>query len=469
MFRLLQPYRKGIMQLIKLIMLLANLGIFAYTFYRFYSEASVYIKGSLAVVLIYAVTLYAMQRLYDAFEFGYTPTWELAYSGSLGILISAAVAYIMICLIANKSFLYVSVWPLMVAGLFQIALFTLGSWMANKVYGRLFPARRLIAFCTPQDEEALAKFASMPQRYQICEVIAEERITPGIWNLLDQYEAVFVGSVSPELRMRLMAYCYNSNKRVYLSPLITDILVRNAASIQVSDSLVFLCRNRGLSLEQRFLKRALDITIALVALIPALPLMAITALAIKLQDGGPVLYKQTRLTKDARPFEVYKFRSMITDAEKDGVARLACEGDDRITPVGRIIRKIRFDELPQIFNILKGDMSLVGPRPERPEIIEEYTRQMPEFNYRLKVKAGLTGYAQVWGRYNTTPQEKLKLDLMYIENYSLVLDIKLMLLTLKILFMPSSSQGIQQGTILPTDIVFKKHEDPALLYQDTDA
>jgi lipopolysaccharide/colanic/teichoic acid biosynthesis glycosyltransferase len=167
----------------------------------------------------------------------------------------------------------------------------------------------------------------------------------------------------------------------------------------------------------------------------------VIAIAIKLYDRGPILYRQERLTRDEKPFWIYKFRSMKVDSEKAG-ARLAAKGDDRVTPVGRIIRNIHFDELPQLFNILKGDMSMVGPRPERKVIADQYTERIPEFPFRCKVKAGLTGYAQVYGKYNTTPYDKLKLDLTYIENYSFWLDIKIMLLTFKILFQKENTEGI---------------------------
>ena len=173
----------------------------------------------------------------------------------------------------------------------------------------------------------------------------------------------------------------------------------------------------------------------MIGLILASPFMLITAVAIKAYDHGPVLYKQIRLTKDGKQFKILKFRSMRVDAEKDGVARLAADHDDRITPVGRVIRAIRFDELPQIFNILMGDMSIVGPRPE---IAAQYEQEMPAFSLRLQVKAGLTGTAQVYGRYNTEPRDKLKMDLMYINNMSLVEDLKLIFATVKILFMKES-------------------------------
>ena len=174
---------------------------------------------------------------------------------------------------------------------------------------------------------------------------------------------------------------------------------------------------------------------------------SLTAIAVKLCDKGPILYRQIRCTRDAKEFTIYKFRSMRVDAESDGVARLASKGDSRITPVGKFIRKCRLDELPQLFNILKGDMSFIGPRPERPEIIEQYVEVMPEFAYRMKVKAGLAGFAQVYGKYNTTPYDKLKLDLIYIEQYSLMLDLKLMLLTLKVLLWPDSTEGVEKEQI----------------------
>ena len=183
------------------------------------------------------------------------------------------------------------------------------------------------------------------------------------------------------------------------------------------------------------------------ALIVLSPFMLVTAIAIKATDKGPVFYKQVRLTKNGKKFEILKFRSMRVDAEKDGVARLSTgENDDRITSVGRIIRKFRIDELPQLINILKGDLSICGPRPERPEIAEEYCKEIPEFALRLQVKAGLTGCAQVYGKYNSTPYDKLEMDLMYIAHPSIFEDFKIMLATIKILFVAESTEGVEEGS-----------------------
>lgn len=204
-----------------------------------------------------------------------------------------------------------------------------------------------------------------------------------------------------------------------------------------------LSRNRGLPIEQRFVKRAMDIVLSLIAIVISSPVLLLIGLSIKLYDRGPVFYTQERLTRDGEVFRIIKFRSMRMDSEREG-AQLARKDDDRITPVGRIIRRTHFDELPQIFNILKGEMSFVGPRPEREIIAKEYEMVIPEFSFRLKVKAGLTGYAQIYGKYNTTPYDKLKLDLTYIENYSFWLDIKLMLMTFKIIFQKENTEGIDK-------------------------
>ena len=221
-------------------------------------------------------------------------------------------------------------------------------------------------------------------------------------------------------------------------------MIRNSESIDLFDSPLLLFRNNGLTYRQMFVKRAMDIVISLSGIVLASPVMLLIAAFVKAYDHGPVFYRQKRLTKDGAEFEILKFRSMVVNSEKYG-ARLAKKNDSRITPIGRVIRRLHFDELPQLFNILKGDMAFVGPRPERREITDEYAKSIPEFSYRLKVKAGLTGYAQVYGQYNTVPYDKLKMDLTYITSYSIWLDIKLIILTVKILFQKEKSEGVKDS------------------------
>ncbi len=250
--------------------------------------------------------------------------------------------------------------------------------------------------------------------------------------------------IEEQKRNMLIKYCYERSIRIYVAPEITDILLRGADKLHSFDTPFLLLRNYGISFEQRVLKRIMDILISGVLLILALPVMLVTALAIRIEDHGPALFKQERVTVNGKKFFIYKFRSMIVDAEKNG-AQFSSKNDSRITKVGKFIRATRLDELPQLLNILKGDMSIVGPRPERQQYIEEFCRETPEFIYRLKVKAGLTGYAQIYGKYNTTPLDKLKLDLMYIETYSVFMDIRLIFLTLKIMFTKESTEGVEDG------------------------
>ena len=249
--------------------------------------------------------------------------------------------------------------------------------------------------------------------------------------------------IDKNLQKQIISYCYTKEKRTYLLPDTTDIIINNSYNIQIADTPVLMSQNRGLTLEQQLIKRILDIFISAFALVITLPITLVCAIAIKIDDGGPVFYRQNRVTKDGKIFNIIKFRSMRTDAEKDG-ARKAVDNDDRITRVGKVIRAFRIDELPQLLNILFGDMSIVGPRPERIENVFEYSQMYPEFELRHKVKAGLTGLAQLYGKYNTRPEDKLHMDLTYIEDYSLLLDLKLVILTFKILFMKESTEGFEK-------------------------
>ena len=259
--------------------------------------------------------------------------------------------------------------------------------------------------------------------------------------MMREYDGVIIWDLPSAERNRYLKHCFAHSIRCYVSPKISDIILMGSDRIHLFDTPLLMSRNMGLSVDQRVAKRILDIVVSGIGIILTSPIMLIIAIAVKAYDKGPVFYYQDRLTLMGRPFKFCKFRSMCVDSEKHG-ARLASKHDSRITPVGKVLRNLHLDELPQLFNVFKGDMSLVGPRPERQTIMREYRRELPEFYYRLKVKAGLTGYAQVYGKYNTTPRDKVKLDLTYYEQYSIWLDLKLMLLTVKIMFQKETSEGI---------------------------
>lgn len=264
--------------------------------------------------------------------------------------------------------------------------------------------------------------------------------------LLERVEVVFLFGVHSHERNIILKQCIAQGVEVYLIPTIGDVLMSGAKRMHLFHLPILRAARYNPGPEYLFVKRAIDLAASGLALAVFSPVMLGAALAIRWTDGGPVFYRQKRLTQNGRVFEVLKFRSMRVDAEKDGVARLSTgKSDDRITPVGRVLRKYRLDELPQLINILRGEMSLVGPRPERPEIAAQYQQELPEFSLRLQAKAGLTGYAQVYGKYNTTPYDKLKMDLMYIANPSLGEDLMIIFATIKILFQPESTEGVNDG------------------------
>ena len=292
------------------------------------------------------------------------------------------------------------------------------------------------------EERFTQKIKSIKERYRLKRIMTQDKGAAAIKKGILQVNCVMISDIDLPLRNELVEFCYEHSIRVYLMPNVEDIMLNTAQATHIFDTPVLLCKNYQLTNEQRLLKRMTDIFISLFGLLAASPVMLIEALIIKLYDGGPVFYRQERLTDNDRIFRLYKFRSMVVNAEADGIARLASKGDSRITPFGRFIRATRLDELPQLINVLIGDMSFVGPRPERPELVEKNLLRYPEFKYRTKVKAGLTGYAQVYGKYNTTPEDKLRMDLLYIERYSILLDIKLIFLTFKILLQPDAAEGV---------------------------
>ena len=282
-------------------------------------------------------------------------------------------------------------------------------------------------------------------KYRIAGILTADTPIEKIARAIPNYDAVLINDVPSELKNKILKVCFDQKKRVYFTPKISDIIVKEAEELNLFDTPLYLSRNIGFSTMQSVVKRAGDIVLALMGIILSSPIMLITAILIHSYDKGPVFYRQERYTIGKKRFKVLKFRSMIVDAEKGGKARLATENDDRITPVGHVIRATRIDEIPQFFNILKGDMSFVGPRPERPEIHEEYCLKVPEFDFRLSVKAGLTGYAQVYGKYNTTTYDKLKFDMIYVQKTSILLDLQLILLTLRVVFQKESTEGIEEG------------------------
>lgn len=412
-----------------------------YPFLRFHRNFKYYFKGHVLILGIYFVLLFFFANTYGALKVGYLKPVDVLISEFFSLLFVNIISYFQISLMANW---VVDVKPIAWTMLIQTVFSAVWVFICNYCYYKAFPPRDiLIVHGERPIDDIIAKFESRRDKYKIAKCI---NISEGMevvrQEVLGDYGAVVLWDIPATDRNWLLKYCYSRSIRVYTMPKISDVLIKGADQLHLFDTPLYMTREYALKVEQRMAKRAVDLICSVLLLVIASPFMLITAILIKAYDGGPVLYKQIRCTQDRKEFYILKFRSMKVDAEKDGVARLAAKNDSRITPVGKFIRMTRIDELPQLINILKGDMSFIGPRPERPEIIDQYMEEMPEFSFRMKVKAGLAGYAQVYGKYNTTPYDKLKLDLTYIEQYSFWLDLKLMLLTLKILIKPESTEGV---------------------------
>ena len=442
-------YKKTILFLSSLVLMAIYTGIFAYAWLFYYNNREIawgfHNRGNWVLILIYVLLLLVVARMYNAFKVSYMRLGDTVYSHVLSLLIVNVITYFQLSLIARE---LLHVLPFVLMTVADIVFMFLWAWSNRKLFAKLYPPHNMIMVYGSKLAETISeKMQSRGDRYSINRYVHIDEGMEAICQMIPDYESVIICDVPSKQRNLLLKFCFKESIRVYMVPKISDILIRGAEEIHMFDSPILLSRNIGLNFSQRFFKRLLDLLLVIPLTVIASPFMLVIAIAIKLYDRGPVIYKQERLTLNEKKFFVYKFRSMIVDAEKDGRARLASEKDDRITPVGKIIRKIRMDELPQLFNILFGQMSFVGPRPERPEIAAAYEKEMPEFRYRTKVKAGLTGYAQVLGKYNTTPYDKLKLDLTYIVKYSLLLDIQVIFMTLKIMFMSESTEGFTDNSV----------------------
>lgn len=401
-------------------------------------------KGNWLTAGVYLVELTMLLKVYGGLKIGHLARGNVLLSQTLAMILCNMIMAVQIILIVGDMHLIGEVLYAMI--LLQLVDFILSIVLVytfDRLIRKLYPAKEILLLYELYSPDAIIeKFAKRKDKYVIKEAVSANMQIEKLKEKISEYTYVLFFDLPSEKRNDLLKYCYMNNIEVYMTSKLSDTIIRSAGNILLFDSPLLHMLNNDMTVEQRFAKRCLDLVIAVPMFILASPIMLIVAFLIKVYDGGPALYKQERCTLNGRTFMIYKFRSMVVDAEGDGKARLASQNDSRITPIGAFIRKTRLDELPQLINILKGEMSIVGPRPERPEIIAQYEKKIPEFSCRMKVKGGLTGYAQIYGKYNTTPYDKLKMDMMYIQNYSFWLDVQLILMTLKIMFIKESTEGV---------------------------
>ena len=396
-------------------------------------------RGNWAMVAMYPILLLVFGKIFGVFHVAVARRVDMIFSNVFNTFVANLITYFILVALLRH---YPDMTPLIILWVVEIVLSVLWVFGVKALNNVIFPPHSLLLIHGDYSlKELVLHVNERSERYVITEVINVSEGMKKLTQRIAAHDAILISDLPAEIRNDILKYCYAIDKRIYMLPKITDIIVSSSDQIHLFDNVAYISKNYGLAQDQRIFKRAMDLVLSSVMIVLTSWLMLIIAAAIRIGDGGPAFYRQERLTIGGKVFKIIKFRSMRVDAEKMG-PQLSTMHDPRITKVGRILRAAHLDELPQLFNVLKGDMSMVGPRPERPEIFNEYINHVPEFQFRLKVKAGLTGYAQVYGRYNSTPYNKLRLDLTYIQNYSIWLDIKCLVMTVKILFQKEAREGI---------------------------
>ena len=452
-------------RMIKLLNVLLIIVPFAVSWFAFYRSRvcdSTSVIRSVGMMAIYTMLYCLFGRIYGAYQISIKRISEVFGSQILAMTMTNGVILCFMFVICGK---IPNLLPLIGVQIVQMLLSLLWAKQTHIWFFNRFERQKtVIIYDKRRNMENLFSAYGLDKKYDIRRICGVKEFFAENMAALEGIDAVFLGGVRSRDRNVIIKRCVELGIDTYMIPRIGDVIMSGAQKIHMFHLPMLRVRRYTPPIEFVFLKRLFDIVSSLAVIIVFSPVLLATAIAIKAHDGGPAIYKQVRLTKDGEEFEIYKFRSMRIDAEKDGVARLSSgENDDRITPIGHIIRKYRLDELPQLFNILRGDMSVVGPRPERPEIAAQYEQELPEFALRLQAKAGLTGYAQVYGKYNTSPYDKLEMDLMYIANPSIWEDMKIILATIYVLFVKESTEGVQanQVTALEQEQSVKEDEKTA--------
>ena len=438
---MLKRFRNSIILILRLAVYVACAGSFFLLFGQVFPFMLVLSRTSVITLITFTVVYVLMTRVYGGYDIGSRKSKPIVFSLALSALGADVMAHFFLCImnvtvVNGGRFVYEK--PLLLLGVYvlQVVLVVALTYFGNGMYFRFHkPQKCLVITRRGEDSEALVRRVGRFKKQFCIEEIAYID-QEDLLGKIDAYEAIFIYNLVISERTGLIEYCYDRKKDVYYSLELPDVVALGGTRVMFDDKNMMRITAKGMSFEQRIVKRLMDIFVAGIGLLISSPFLLITAIAIKLEDGGPVFFKQKRATYAGRVFEVLKFRSMKVEGS---VNRSVTKDDDRITKVGRVIRKFRIDELPQLINVLRSDMSIVGPRPEMMENVNKYTAELPEFSYRLRAKAGLTGYAQIYGRYNTSPKDKLIMDLTYIAQYSIKMDIKLILRTILVLLTPEES------------------------------
>lgn len=451
-----QEYHRYMLKLIgNLILLLVLVTMFAIVWFYFYVpilkqlNRNFYFWGNWAVIGVYLLFLVFFTRNFDGYKIDVLRVKNLCFSNVLGVFGANIVGNLLVWIVSIQ---YINIMPMVILTMIQWGTIVIWGFSLRLIYLRMNQSIKiLILYGQYLPQPFIERTNLLKEKFKVNRYFSVNEEEERLFKEVLEHDTVMLYDVPIQKRNTYLKFCYKHKKSVIITPKISDIIIGGAEELYFSDKPLLMIQPNKMKVDYLMIKRMMDIIGSTVAIVLTFPFMLLFSIAIKCYDGGKVFYTQERLTKDGKTFKIIKFRSMRENSEK-GEAQLAKKNDSRVTPIGRILRITHLDELPQLFNILKGEMSLVGPRPERQEIAEQYAKLIPEFNYRLEVKAGLTGYAQVYGRYNTSPYDKLCLDLIYIENGSIGLDLKLILLTFKIIFQKSNTEGVEMSQKTAVDI-----------------
>lgn len=428
---------------------LLNTAAFAVCWYAYY-EKWLYLTfegyGDYMVIGFFCALYTVFVHLYGGFDLLTSRVSELIYSHVISLAMTGFFMFVVLWMLIRAHVPHIL--PLLLCLAVCAAFSALWSLIASRLTDKIVPAKKTVLIYDNKEAYKNGVQIAKTQRNRL-EMVDEAEASRPMDALEAQLrdtgaEAVLLCGIASSRRNDILKYCIDHDILAYVRPNIGDLLISNGQNLRMNHLPVLLCQRAAPSVFYLGFKRLMDILISGAALILTSPFMLATAIAIKAYDGGPVMFTQKRMTLNRREFVIHKFRSMKVDADKGGKGIVTMQNDDRITPVGKFIRACRLDELPQLYDIFIGNMTIVGPRPERLETIELYEKDMPEFGLRLQVKAGLTGYAQVYGKANTSPYDKLQMDLMYIGEQGVLTDLKIILATIKILFMPESTEGFAE-------------------------
>lgn len=430
------------------LLLLMQLIVFFHIWQKY--EVNTYFRNidrGWAIAASYIIISVILMILFKTTEIGHRRLIDILFGEVMVIGITNILTYLQLCMLKNYPYLY-SIKVIGLIIIIDIIISCIGLSLLQLTYTAMTPIQDAILIMNQKSElgKVIEKKRRNDKTVTIKEIyeIKTENIDEfkNIIKLIDNYKIVIIDDIYPLLRNNILKYCYEKDKKCYAISKTSDILLKSAKMTQLGYRSMTLHNIKQMFIWQSVVKRMIDVIISLIGIIILFPFFVVISICIKLTDNGPIIFKQKRYTKDGKLFDIYKFRSMHINTNHKKITQ---KNDSRITPIGKIIRRTHLDETPQLFNVLKGDMSIVGPRPEMKELFDKYQKQYPEYKYRLKMKAGITGYAQIYGKYDTSPKDKLKFDMIYICNYSVLLDLKLILLTFKVVFSKDTSEGVESG------------------------